>query len=233
MKQIEAKTAGVLIKQYHYSGKTVQNTKLHLGVFDKQTHQLKGALSFGYPMNAKKTPGKLVKDGHFSEMLELNRMAMSDDAPKFSESQAIGLSIKWLKRFRKDIRWLLSFSDGKEGNVGIIYQATNWEYYGYNVSKSFYDLDGEIMHGVTSWHRHREKDTTGRTEREILCDTYTNVSKLHCKQHIYIYRLDKGIEVLRDSQIYPKKENEPLILERAWIKKDGVVIGKKHTKLSI
>lgn len=226
VKKIDAKTARDLIKTYHYSGKTVQNSKLHLGVFSKETDSLCGVLSFGYPMNPKKTPGKLVKDGHFREMFELNRMAMTDDAPKFSESQAIGLSIKWLKRYRQDIRWLLSYSDGKEGNVGTIYQATNWEYYGYNISNSFYDLDGEIMHSVTSWHRHREHDTTGRTEREILCDTYENVSRIYTKQHIYIFRLDETVEVLRDKQPYPKKDEEKRIIRRDWIKKNGEIVAK-------
>lgn len=115
-----------------------------------ETDELEGVLQFGTPMNAKKTPQKLIQGATQNDMYELNRMAMTDDAPKFSESQAIGLCIKWLKRFRKDIKWLLSFSDGKEGNVGTIYQATNWKYYGYNISNSFFDLDGTIMHKVTS-----------------------------------------------------------------------------------
>ena len=59
-------------------------------------------------------------------MYELNRMAMLDEAPKLCESQAIGLSIKWIRKHKPHIKWLLSFSDGKQGNVGIIYQATNY-----------------------------------------------------------------------------------------------------------
>ena len=50
-------------------------------------------------------------------MMELNRMAMTDEAPKLSESQAISLSLKYIKRFMPNIKWLLSFSDGKEGNL--------------------------------------------------------------------------------------------------------------------
>lgn len=224
VKEIQSKDGTAFVKQYHYSGKVVSNSKLHIGVFKKDNDDLVGVLSFGYPMNPKKTPGKLVEGSTHLDMFELNRMAMTDDAPKFSESQAIGLSIKWLKRFRPDIKWLLSFSDGKEGNVGIIYQATNWHYYGHNLSDSFFDLDGNIMHKVTSWHRHREKDTTGRTEREILCDKYENVSVIYSKQHVYIFPLTKGVNVLRERQPYPKAENEPLIVKRKWIKKDGQVV---------
>lgn len=195
-------------------------------MYNLETDELEGVLQFGTPMNAKKTPQKLIQGATQNDMYELNRMAMTDDAPKFSESQAIGLCIKWLKRFRKDIKWLLSFSDGKEGNVGTIYQATNWKYYGYNISNSFFDLDGTIMHKVTSWHRHREGRTCGRTEREILCEMYDNVSVIYSKQHIYIFPLVKGLQPMREECEYPKHNDEPKIIKRDWIKKDGVIVKK-------
>ncbi len=226
VRSINAKEGNALIKEYHYSGKIVNNTKLHLGVFYKETDTLAGVLSFGYPINLLKTPGNLVEGATFKDMYELNRMAMTDEAPKFSESQAIGLSIKWLKRYKKGIKWLLSFSDGKEGNVGTIYQATNWDYYGYNVSNSFFDLDGDIVHRITSWHRHREGRTCGRTEREILCEKFHNVSIIYSKQHIYIFPLTKGIKTLRDKKPYPKNKDEPRVIRRDWIKRDGVVLEK-------
>lgn len=233
VREITPRVGNALIRKYHYSGKVVSNSKLHLGVYYKDMDDLAGVLSFGYPMNPKKTPGNLVDGATFEDMFELNRMAMTDEAPKFSESQAIGLSIRWLKRFRKDIKWLLSYSDGKEGNVGTIYQATNWDYYGYNVSNSFLDLDGTIMHNVTSWHRHREGRTCGRTEREILCATYDNVSRIYSKQHIYIFPLSKDVTVLRDKQPYPKQDGEPRIIKRDWYKKDGVIISPSKRKVGV
>lgn len=36
MKEIDVKTARDLVRRYHYSGKVVPNSYLHLGVFDKQ-----------------------------------------------------------------------------------------------------------------------------------------------------------------------------------------------------
>ena len=54
MKEIDVKTARDLVRRYHYSGKVVPNSYLHLGVFDKQTNNLVGVLQYGTPMNAKK-----------------------------------------------------------------------------------------------------------------------------------------------------------------------------------
>ncbi len=227
MHEIDVKTAKDLIVKYHYSKKVVPNSKLHLGVFDKKTNKLVGVLQYGTPMNATKTPQKLVENTNQYEMYELNRMAMLDEAPKFSESQAIALSIKYIKKYKKNINWLLSFSDGKEGNVGTIYQATNWKYYGYRISDSFYDLDGEIMHAVQIWHKYKENNKSTKTTHEILYENYNNVSKIYSKQFIYIFPIDENIKVLLKEQPYPKKENEAKIIKQVFYKNDGIILNKK------
>ena len=222
--KIDSKIGNDLVKQYHYSKKVVSNTKLHLGIFDKTNNKLVGVLSFGYPMNPKKTPQKIVDGSNYLEMYELNRMAMTDEAPKFTESQGIGLGIKWLKRFQKNIKWLLSYSDGKENNVGIIYQATNWDYLGYFISNSFYKYDhGEYIHSVTSWHRYKERDKTGRKEMEIVCSVHNDVRKYYCKQHIYVFPLCKDLKYKLEKKDYPRKNEEKNILKIEILKEDGIM----------
>lgn len=227
MKEIDVKTARDLVKRYHYSGKVVPNSYLHLGVFDKQTNNLVGVLQYGTPMNAKKTPQKIVKDSNSNEMMELNRMAMTDEAPKLSESQAISLSLKYIKRFIPNIKWLLSFSDGKEGNVGTIYQATNWVYLGFRESNSFYELDGTIWHSVQIWHKFKEGKPDVTTMSE-LDNHFSNISQLVSRQHIYVMPLSENIEFLLEKHPYPKKETEPRIIRRTIIKKDGEMLPKKQ-----
>ncbi len=221
VKEIDATVAREVIKTFHYSKKIVKNSVLHLGVFSKETSKLVGALQYGYPMKADETPNVFVTGSTRFDMLELNRMAMFDNAPKLSESQALSLSIKYIKRFRPEVRWLLSFSDGKEGNVGIIYQATNWTYLGYTASQSFYILDGEIIHNVSIWHRHKTR------KAEALVAIYNNVSKIVSKQHRYVYPLYPGITFNFGVEPYPKRENEPRIIQEIIYKKNGAVLPKK------
>lgn len=159
-------------------------------------------------------------------------MAMLDEAPKFCESQAIALSFKWIKMYKPDIKWLLSFSDGKEGNVGIIYQATNWDYYGYRISDSFYKLDGEIWHSIQIWHKFKEGKPDVTTMQELY-KNYDNVSKIEARQHIYIYPISKGICVKRKKQPYPKKESEPLIVKETIYKQDCVVLPKPRVVVCV
>ena len=143
IKEIPARDARELVKKYHYSGKVVANSKIHLGVF--KGGELVGCLQFGYPTNGVKTLSKLSDNVN---AMELNRMVMIDSEPKNSESMAISKCLKWIKK-NTDIEWILSFSDGKQGNVGYIYQASNWRYLGYLLSNSFYQLDNTIMQNVS------------------------------------------------------------------------------------
>lgn len=224
VKEIGAKDARAIVKQYHYSHKVVPNSNLHLGVFTKDA-KLVGCLQFGTPMNKKSTPLKISTS---ENMLELNRMVMDDEQPRNSESQAISLCLKYIKNYRKDVDWLLSFSDGKQGNVGYIYQATNWDYIGYLLSDSFYELDDLVMHNVSVWHKYKEKhaDRDIKTTNEILFDNFNNVSVISSKQHIYVYKTKYKTEIKHSIKPYPKKDTEIPVVQRKVLKKDGLVLGK-------
>jgi adenine modification enzyme len=228
IKEIAAKQARDIVKRYHYSKKVVVNSKIHLGVFSFDD-VLVGCQQLGPPMNGIKTSKKL---SNFNNMMELNRMVMTDEEPRNAESQAISLCFKYLKK-NTNLDYILSFSDGKQGNVGYIYQATNWLYIGYRVSSSFYDLDGDIVHNVTVWHRYKENhiDRDKKTTDEILYDNFNNVSKIHCKQFIYVYPLNKKCLFLFKEKQYPKKETETPIIKRTIYKENGVVLVPKKIEI--
>jgi hypothetical protein len=225
VKEINAKDAAHLVKQYHYSGKVVPNSKIHLGVFNKEK-DLCGVLSYGPPMNGDSTSSKLSSS---ENMMELNRMVMRDEEPRNSESMAIGLCNKWLRKFT-DIDYILSFSDGKQGNVGYIYQATNWKYIGYLVSDSFYELDGDVMHSVSVWHKYKEshRDREEKTTHQILFDNYDTVSRIESKQHMYVLPLHHKVTFNFDTKPYPKKDTEIPILRRITYKQNGDVLSTPH-----
>lgn len=219
--EISSKDAKKMVTKYHYSEKVVSNSSLHIGLFSRETFRLVGCLSYGPPMNGEKT-SKKISDA--PKMFELNRMVMADSEPRNSESHAIGLCNKWLKK-NTDVDYLLSFSDGKENNVGYIYQATNWKYLGYLLSNSFYDLDGAITHSVTVWHRYKEKHALrdSHTTHEILCTEFDNVSIIESKQHVYVLPLKKNIKFHYEEKEYPKMDKEVPILSRTWVKRNGTM----------
>lgn len=239
IEEVESRVATKLIKEFHYSGKAVSNSNLHLGIYCLETDNLMGALQLGPPLNGVSTPFK-YSDLDPKEMRELNRMVMTDDAPKFSESMALGLMTKWLKAERKDIKWVLSHSDGKEGNVGTIYQAANWKYLGYFISDAFYEINEKIIHRVSLYSKYQNKRSPfrrnnedlfeGNTLNTVMCnfDHFTDISTVECKQFVYVMPLVRKMEFKKPFvDTYPKKETEERILKRNWLKKDGEVYYKQ------
>lgn len=123
VKPIPAADASALVKRVHYSGKVVQNSTLHLGVF--LGGRLEGAMQFGSPMDRRKML-PLVRGTEWNQMLELNRMAFSDALPPNSESRALGVAFRMFRKHRRDIKWVLSFSDATQCGDGAIYRASGF-----------------------------------------------------------------------------------------------------------
>lgn len=147
VKPIKAHTANALVKKVHYSGKVVQNSILHFGVF--LNGKLEGVMSFGSPMDKRKVL-PLVKGTLWNEMLELNRMAFSDVLPRNSESRALSIAFKMIKKHYPHIKWILSFSDGTQCGDGTIYRASGFVLTQINPNKSLFIMpNGDVISAMT------------------------------------------------------------------------------------
>lgn len=98
VKVIPSKVAVPFVKKHHYSGKVVNNSNLHFGVFYEG--RLHGVMSFGPSLDKSKIQG-LVEGTGWNEFIELNRMAFDDVLPRNSESRAIAIAMKLIKKTRR------------------------------------------------------------------------------------------------------------------------------------
>jgi len=123
VKPISSSDARKVVKRIHYSGKVVQNSTLHLGVFIDG--RCEGAMQFGPSLDKRKIQG-LVRGTKWNGFIELNRMAFSDRLPRNSESRAIGIAMRLIKRHYPHIEWVVSFADGAQCGDGTIYRASGF-----------------------------------------------------------------------------------------------------------
>ena len=123
IRPISSQEAAKVIKSNHYSGRSVQNSQLHVGVF--YNGKLEGAMQFGPPIDKRKVM-HLVKGTKWNQMLELNRMAFSEALPRNSDSRAMAVAFRMIKKHRPDIKWVLSFADGTQCGDGTIYRASGF-----------------------------------------------------------------------------------------------------------
>jgi len=147
LKVIPAAVATPFIKRHHYSGKVVNNSSLHFGVFlDGRLH---GVMSYG-PSLVKAHIIGLVAGTGWNEYLELNRMAFDSYLPRNSESRAISQSIKLLKKYAPHVKWIISFADACSCGDGAIYRASNFMLTGIKPNEALYLLpDGSTVHKLT------------------------------------------------------------------------------------
>lgn len=93
--------ARVIISARHYSGRFVNNSYLHLGVYDGR--ELVGVMQFGYALNP--SSGKRVVHGTGNrEYMELNRLWVHDKMPKNTESRCISYAIKMIKALHPSVQ---------------------------------------------------------------------------------------------------------------------------------
>ena len=75
------------------------------------------------------TTGLLMRKGRSSEwhhFIELNRMAFSEALPRNSESRALSVSFRLLRKHAPQLKWILSYADGVQCGDGTIYRASGF-----------------------------------------------------------------------------------------------------------
>lgn len=204
---IPSKVANDFVRRNHYSGKVVNNSKLHFGVFaDGALH---GVLSYGSPMDKSKVIG-LVRGPAgeatpWNAMLELNRMAFDAWLPKNSESRCIAITIRLIRKNAPHVKWILSFADGTQCGDGTIYRAVGFHLTSIrtNNNKNTAQLpSGEVVHKMTleSNPNAKRPELGGRSYYDITGGRYNfakyvetvNGTVLTGFQLRYIYLIDRA-----------------------------------------
>ena len=142
LKPITRQEADRIVKANHYSGKVVPNSQIHIGIF--YAGKLEGAMQFGPSMDKRKVMG-LVSDTKWNGFLELNRMAFSSNLPKNSESRAIAISMKIIRKHLPDVEWVVSFADATQCGDGTIYRASGFVLTSIKGNKQILNWNGQII----------------------------------------------------------------------------------------
>lgn len=170
--------AARIIRNHHYSRKTaVIRSPVNMMVLYKGVGS--GALMLGYGQN----PG--LNGTSVGEALEFDRMWLSDDMPKFSETCVIGLLHTYLRKAHPNVKRITTYSDTGEGNPGTIYKAANYRLLGSHKGPFYRLPDGEKIHKVSLWHRHGAKGNRW----EWLCERYPGIERLDAPQLRFEYQL--------------------------------------------
>lgn len=172
--------ADSVIVPHHFSHKVTMNSCINLLVL--YNGKISGAMQIGYGIRPHiKTEREGVLDYH--KVREFDRMWLSDEMPKYSETICLSCLHHYLKATHKEIKYLISYADTSIGNKGTIYKAANYELV--DVLKAdFYVLpSGERIHPVTMWHRHKTRKWS------VISSLYEGIRKANGFQLKFLKRL--------------------------------------------
>lgn len=209
VRAIAGSQANQFVRKYHYSGKVVQNSRLHLGCF--LYGRLGGVMQFGSPIDKRNILDLVATENQgynkkWNEMLELNRMAFSDLLPKNSESRCIAIATKLIRKNAPHVKWILSFADGTQCGDGTIYRASGFRLTGIKRNNTIVRLpSGEVI------ARH------GTSRRD-----FTGAKQLEGYQFRYILLIDKKAKLAVPEIPFSKIQEEGI----------GMYKGEKKTSAS-
>lgn len=173
LRPIPAAVANDLVKRVHYSGKVVQNSQVHIGVF--YNGQLEGAMQFGPSLDKRKIQG-LVAGTTWHEFIELNRMAFSEALPRNSESRAIAIAMKLLRKYAPQLKWVISFADATQCGDGTIYRASGFVLTGIKANSQVWEAPTGARFSRTSLTDNRSKQQQAAARRVVSRVTVTKGS---------------------------------------------------------
>lgn len=104
--------------------------------------------------------------------------------PKNSESRAIAITIRLIKKKAPHIKWIISFADATRCGDGTIYRASGFKLVGIydNTALRINPKNGEVMHVIQAHHLK-------------LSSEFKNWKKLTGSQLKYIYLIDKSCKL--------------------------------------
>lgn len=204
IKVIPSNVANEFVRKHHYSGRVVMNSKLHFGAYYNKV--LHGVMSFGSSLDKRKTK-ELVAGTGWNEFLELNRMAFDETLPKNSESRAIAIAIKLIRKNAPHIKWIISFADATQCGDGAIYRASGFVLTSIKKNTSIWEApDGKTISdlslrlgmqakksvNIVSITAHKTKENKGAASMQIFKDAgYKPKVGFQLR---YVYFIDKAKE---------------------------------------
>jgi len=160
-KEVDANTAALAYKKWHYLGDTDFIGQINFGVYHKGL--LEGAISYG-PPNA-----KVLKDYWTPETQkgwwEIKRLVCSPKCPKNSESRFIGFTIRSLRKCCV-VLGIVTYADDGQNHVGTIYRASGFSYKGLTAPKKDYWVNGkQVQRGAV---KHLNGEWRDRTRKHLF-----------------------------------------------------------------
>ena len=196
LREVDYSTAAAVIDEYEWLGKMSSNFCRAYGIF--WDGNCGGVVVYGSTVNNTQFAKSICELKYSDSLMQLQRGACVHWAHPHAASRLIGYSLR--QEERRGTRIVIAFSDPEAGEIGTVYQATNWLYCGETVVRPDYiNPRGERM-AAKSGNWARDKQYMTRTTRPLK------------RRYLYILGSKKERREIRGKllwkpQDYPKRQS--------------------------
>ena len=204
IKAVTIETAKAIILKYEWLG-TMSNTTHHYGIFFDDI--CGGVVCYGNSCTANfNVPKEFGLDTN--ELFILARGACCHWTPIGSASKLISKSLLLLKKEIPSVKVILAYSDIEAGEIGTVYQATNWYYIGKSdhITYNFYHPQTKRRFDERMLHELKGQFRCSRGEMAEILKKYGYIKIPKPIKHKYIYILATHKEkkqILKKVTVYP------------------------------
>ena len=216
IKATDYQTAKKIILEYEWLG-TMGTTQHHFGIFFDGN--CAGVVCYGYFQAMNTNSGghpyaPYIGKEYAKQGIQLSRGACVHWCHKHTGSKLIGTTLRLMNE--KGYKYVIAFSDPEAGEIGTLYQATNWYYLGLGTTKHYdiyYKKGGLYMNDRDFYKKYqmvgKQKMQNWLIDKPDLC------IKERLPKGRYIYLLGNKKEkkemmkILKDKiKPYPKRDYE-------------------------
>lgn len=196
IKPIQSRDTYPFLLEIHYA-KRIPSISYAFGLF--YFEELVGVITYGTPPSSTLRKGIAGKE-NISRVLELNRLCLKNN----KKNEASFLVAKSLKMLPEN-KIIISFADTSMGHKGVVYQASNFKYYGLSAKRTDWKIKGmEHLHGQTIGDMSRGKENRAQYMRETYGENFYLAPRP--RKHRYVYITGKKPDY---SVVKYKLENYP------------------------
>lgn len=213
---IARRQAAAVVRRWHYMRTFPQGARVNFGFVDPRGNVV-GLCVYGYSSATDAKVQGLGVELQREHYLEMQRLWVSDDYGHNSESWLFG---RMFARLRRDfgLRLAITHAGGCKDDCGIVYQASNWLYFGASKCSDFYlTAAGEYKNTVAAL-RFGRVNGKGKTAQQVGEELFGPGQAVEAHRYLYAYPLDRRLR----RQLAPKalpypKSSKRFRRDQQWV----------------
>lgn len=213
---ISVADAKKMVVENHYMHTAPQDARIAYGVF--MDGKCYGCMIFGHAPTTGRKLNKFCSNIQKTQYIELQRTWVSDKLGHNTESWMMAQAMKSLKK--AGIWIVLTHSGGCKDDVGFIFQASGWLYFGGEPCNDFFLTKTKEYKNIVSAVRF------GRVPKDVLKKGNQLIGEylfgegciINARRHLYLYPINKNIRrrLEKISLPYPK-DPAALRYNQEWV----------------